>query len=446
MCAAPVSPVPIVSTGGLATATLLWQWRDRVHVTARVKASFAMRHDAAMELTLPDPIDPLLELAPYRAEVDVMIVAAHAHTSVPAEAAAVRLVLIGAEVLVDKGLLVYAPRPGGVVAPFQHATIVTRSGRPDALVVNPADPRERGTLGPREGAAARAHLSGGALLVAEDVDWSAFQRAPRDQRVVEVKGDEWVVLEGMTPHRGRLRARLPGAYIETRVYGPSLWCGRSQRLVMHPDQLLIDADQEVCSIGWRGSFTVQSAAVARSLTLVSALHMPGHRASWPTASQVATSAALQVQRAHLAGVAVTSPVDRRAVTPPEHELALAAMGAQGATVPDAEEASQLSVFGGVVLVDRVDTRSVAITETGTLDLPPDKNELAPPDAYPIDLAPAEGAPWSHLTETHRAPGGTLIGTYDEPPELPGRGVDALEATLSDTLDGLGDSADLPIKG
>jgi hypothetical protein len=443
MCAAPVSPVPIVSTGALATATILWQWRGRHYVTALAKATFTMAPDRVMVASRPEPIDTTLELAPFRSELDVVLVAAHAHAAAPAEVAAVRLVLSGSDVLIDKGLLVYAPRPGGVVAPFRCAAIVARQGRPDALVVNPADPRERGTLGPRD-VAAKAHHSGGVLLVDDDVDWSAFQRAPADQRVGSLNGDEWLVLEGLTAERALFRSRLPGAAVETRVYPPSLWCGKSLRLAMRPDQLLVDADRLTCSLLWRGAFTVQSVAVARSLTLVSALRLPGGKEAWPSAPQVATSAALQTHRAHLAGAGVTAPGDQRVVTPLEQDMSLA----QGAaTVPEAEEAYQLAFFAGVVLLERVEARAPAITETGTLDLPPDKTELAPPDAGLLDLAPADGAPWGSVAAAQRAASGTLIAEpYDDPPELPPRDVSALEATLSDTLDEIDDPSRLPVKG
>src|SRR5262245_9634991 len=126
----PVSPVPVVPVGAVSAATLLWRHRGYAHVTITAKATFALAHRETMTPIAPEPIDVARDLLPYRAEVDVVVMAAHACAPHLVEAAVVGLAVqrsLGmqdATPLIDKSLLVYAPRPGGVVAPFTEAAIV----------------------------------------------------------------------------------------------------------------------------------------------------------------------------------------------------------------------------------------------------------------------------------------------------------------------------------
>lgn len=454
----PDNPVAAVPVGGVTTATLLWRWRRNCHVTVAAKATFALQHRTLMSPIVPLPIEDH-ELVPYRPAADVVVVSAHAFSERPVEATAVRLVLRGRAPLIDKSLLVYAPRPGGVVDPFQKAAIVKRHGQPQALVIDPRNPSQRGTYGRIETEPPAERAGGdGVMKLDDDVAWESFHSAPTDQRVHELHGDEWLIVEGMTSHQRRLESRLPGALVETRVYAPDLWCGRSLPVSMVPCTLSIDVDNLNCSLVWRGAFTVEDVETARALTLVTALHVPGLVTSWPSVEQVAASVALESHKAQLAGLASTE----RQAEPPhaalthEEELKarvaarlqalgpLANLPVEDRTQPMEDDtaaaagaARMLVMCDGRVGLRPNDPLAFSVTESGTLDLPADKSELAPPSSTPAGLERVAGAPWSQRDPfledaAQRGAGGTVIA--DDPPELDDRDVDTLEHTLTDSLD------------
>lgn len=461
----PVTPVATVPVGGISTATLIWRWRQTCHVTVAAKATFALQHRAVMSPIAPMPIEDH-ELVPYRPATDVVVAAAHAFSDRPVEATAVRLVLRGRAPLIDKSLLIYAPRPGGVVAPFQKAAIVKRHGHPQALVIDPKNPSQRGTFGRIE-AAIPMRRDDGVIDLDDDVTWESFHVAPADQRVHEVRGDEWLIIEGMTNDQRRLESRLPGALVETRVYAPELWCGRSVPVSMVPCIVSIDIDNHNCSLVWRGAFSVEDAQTARALTLVSALHVPGMMTSWPTVEQVAASVALEHHKAQLAGLASTerqtaSPGTAEVLTK-EQELQarvaarLQSLGplanlpvedatqpmdehAAGATEPGPTETARMVVVcDGRVALRPNDPLAFSASKTGTLDLPADKTELAPPSSTPVGLERVAGAPWSQRDVSlhdaaRRGAGGTLISDDEVPPEIDEQDLDTLEHTLTDSLD------------
>lgn len=459
------APVPIVPIGAISTSARIWHWRGTCNLTVVAKATFALQHQTVMSPIVPEPVHDE-EIVPYREATDVLVVAAHAFSAQPTEATAVRLVLRGRQPHIDKSLLVYAPRPGGVPAPFQKAAIVKRRGHPQALVIDPNDPTQRGTFGVRD------HLPkpprkqrDGTFLIDDDIDWAGFHQAPKDQRVRYFVGDEWLILEGMTPDRTRFETRLPGAVVETRVYAPDLWCGQSLLVAMVPCSLRIDIDNHKCSLVWRGAFTVESAETARSLTLVSALHLPGGMTSWPTVDEVSRSRERIEHEAKLAALADTDRDSGMPPAGPDAEMKarvaariqslgpLATMPVGPGTEPIDLEAvatqqegadTRMVVHrGGVLMLRPNDPMEMSITDTGTMDLPPDRAELAPPASTPIHLLDVAGAPWSRdqggwqHNPSMRAAGGTVIDDHMEtelPPSIEEQDVDTLERTLTDSLD------------
>ncbi len=464
---AHVPVVPVVPVGALCTAALIWRWRESCHVSVAAKATFALQQQRVMSTIVPEPIEEH-ELVPYRSATDVVVVAAHAFSQKPTEASAVRLVLHGATSLIDRSLLVYAPRPGGIVAPFQKAAIVKRRGLPQALVIDPEDPTTRGTFGAIDSPTTTLRDGGnGVVVVDDDVDWSRFQHAPMHQRLAKLVGDEWLMLEGMTAAGGRFQSRLPGALVETRIYSRDVWCGRSLPLVMTPCVVSIDVDNLQCSIVWRGSFTIDRAETANELTLLSAIHLPGNVTNWPSTREVAIAASLH--RSRLAGLADTdrssnateADAERARVAARLQSLGpLAAMPVGESTQPleesievshaAADEARMVVHRQGIVMVRPNDPRELSVTDSGTLDLPPDPSELAPPAATPITLHNMPGAPWNQSDiswmqdPSKRAASGTIIaddGLQDpiiEPitAEIDEQNIDTLEQTLTDSLDNM----------
>jgi len=307
-------PVTVVPVGRLAAATLLWRTKGRLHVTVVVKARFRFQHDGVMTPMMPEPVRPQLgELAPYLGQADVVVVAAQAHSAGAASAPrAVRLALFREWAVVDKSLLVY---PGSATS--DGVAIVAPQGETAAVVVHPSHPDRVASLAPiGERDPARMALlddaplpkpTGGVLEIGDMFPWAFYQVAPPDQRTTYLRGDEWLVLDGMHPTEPRLQSRLPGALAMVRVYPPGLAAGNSYQVAMQADQLSINVDRLACSMLWRGSFAVSDVASARALTLVAAVALPGQPPAWPDHEQLLQS---EVMRARFEpNIAVAAAVE-----------------------------------------------------------------------------------------------------------------------------------------
>jgi hypothetical protein len=127
--------------------------------------------------------------------------------------------------------------------------------------------------------------------IPDDLDLAYFQAAPADQQITFLQGatppekqmkflqgDEWVVLEGLHPVHATLETQLPGARGVARVYLPG---GSSLPVALVADTLFIDGDTERCSLIWRGSFPLPSAADLPGTGVVVAVELPGQTVAWP---------------------------------------------------------------------------------------------------------------------------------------------------------------------
>jgi hypothetical protein len=301
-------PVAVLPVGKVAAATVLWGHKGRLHVTVVVKARFRFEPDGVMTSMMPEPVRPLDgELAPYLGQTDVVLTAGSACACPPraTEAVAVRLAVCGIWPLVDKQLLVVAAAPGGARAPFERLALVgrgspvlavnpRRAGALDGLAaLGPDAPERRALLGDAPAPVARA----GVLEVADQFPWSYLQVAPADQRCAYLRGDEWVVLDGMHPTLARVQSRLPGAVAEVMVHPPGFVTtpGPPYAVVMQLDRLSVDADALTCGVVWRGSFPVADESSARALTLVAALSLPGQPAKWPDVTELGRSPLLRAR-------------------------------------------------------------------------------------------------------------------------------------------------------
>jgi hypothetical protein len=231
---------------------------------------------------------------------------------------------------------------------------------------------------------------------------------------------------------------------------------------MMPSAVSLDVDRHTCSITWSGGFTVESLDTARTLAVVSALHLPGGMTSWPTVEEVASSLALAAHRARLAALADTESkpaghdkaaqqvarVEARlqalgplATVPVDNVTPAIEEGGAGPTTPEDAEPRMLVHRNGILGLLSYDQHELSVTDTGTLDLPPDRRELAPPTTLAIGLQNTDDAPWTsdeawQTDPARRAAGGTVIADDACPPELDDQDVDTLERTLSDSLDEL----------
>ncbi len=291
-------PVAAVPVGGVACATTLWRAKGRLSVTVVVKARFRFVHNGEMTALPAEPVHPEAgELAPYLTQADVVLSAAHAHprSASPAPALAVRLAVFREWAVIDKSLLVYpaddegrrAHAVTGEIPVVKPAT----SKLPQGILVNPSEASRPGTLGPLSPTCAeRLKLLGEAQVPLQEegvyevpnmFPWAYFQVAPPDQRTSYLRGDEWIVLDGLDREHPRLQSRLPRARAQVFVYPPGLTSGSCFAVHMEADHLAIDVDQKACSMVWRGSFPVADQTSARSLILVGGVATPEKPVAWP---------------------------------------------------------------------------------------------------------------------------------------------------------------------
>ena len=231
----------IGTTRGAVGATLLWRFRDRLHVTVALKATFAI-HDGALRAVDPAPIAAVEEdyaaglysagdLVPYRWKADVLVTG---HASAGASAAYLG-VGRGAEVLVDKAV--------GLVAKAGEKVPVTGLGPLSASW--PVRRRLLGDIDP-------ACLQGPGASLPESLDGAYFQAAPPDQRVDRLRGDERVVLEIEGAASDGVDLRLPGARGVAWMYGKSQSMTSGVALPLAIDTVHLDLDREVVHLVFRG--------------------------------------------------------------------------------------------------------------------------------------------------------------------------------------------------
>ena len=474
-------PVAIVPVGAVTVATLAWRAKGRLHVTAVVKASFDLRPNGPMTLTSPDPIEPAVgELAPYLGQTDVVVRSGHAF-AVPPRAVAglsIRVALVRDWPVIDKKLLVY-PRAqmDGSRSPVVVERLSLGGQGPDAgLVVNPADPSRPAVIGALGagseerlavlGGRGAPRLSGQVIEIGDRFPWSYYQTAPPDQRTDHLRGDEWVVLEGMHPQHARWASRLPGPQAQVVVYPPGLAGGAAHAVAMVADTLSIDADRGRCSVLWRGSFPVRDEASARALALVAGVAIPGRPVAWPSKQDLTQSpvlraygllptepaededsmaqtlvvgdkldqAALDAMAAKVAaataGDDLDATIERLPLEAPRAGLELTSEGVLGLT--ELTESDFLSVEDD----DLVDEVTVALSRQDTEAL---RSALGLPAVGKRMLRPAKivGLPWAEPEGPASAPAIRAAELEDDAPELEAYTIDSLELTLSESLEEYG---------
>lgn len=472
-------PVAVVPVGWVACATTLWRAKGRLHVTVVVKARFQLVHGGEMIPIVPEPVRPELgELAPYLTQADVVLSAAHAYprSATPAPALAVRLAVFREWAVIDKSLLVY---PADETGRRAHAVtgkipvVVGPRGASEApgILVNPNEASRPGSLGPLAAEAPeRVKLLGehpvpiaarGICEIPDMFPWSYFQVAPADQRTSFLRGDEWVVLDGLDRELPRLQSRLPRALSQVYVYPPGLAGGSSFPVHMEADQLSIDVDRRECSMLWRGSFPVADEVSARSLILAAGVALPGAPVGWPDLPTLLTNPIL---RAHGLVHDVAAAAPRRPPPPPRAAAVLneededsmaatrnmsrddavamfAALEAEAEDAPASVRSSEVAELemssDGVLSVHTLSESVIVevmklIGEEAEVQVTNDKGEKKRRTAL--------GLPKAHPSRVLRpvgiAPGAVsdaLGESSEDAPDLDEQSVDQLEMTLSDAL-------------
>lgn len=311
--------------GRVTTAAIGWRFKGELRITAILKATFAFAPDGAMTRAEPQPIfreevqhgrGPARSVrftsdwVPYRRRADVLFTGhAHAPPGGPVESMTVRLALSdGSRFILDRSLLVRR-RGGFQTIPLTYEHAFGGIGFPDnpygegfpegegeePSIVDPADPKRpacfapigQGVMPRRRllGSSPRPSFEGGVAQVTEDLDWDYFQAAPADQRTDFLRGDEWILLEGLHPALARLQMRLPGARGVGRIHGlGGSGVQEGRLLAMHADTLHISGDEQRCTLTWRGTFPLASEAALGAVRIALGVELPGEPVVWPDAS------------------------------------------------------------------------------------------------------------------------------------------------------------------
>lgn len=345
-----VSPVSPVSCGAVLCRQggILW-------ATIVVKATFHLVHGgparpiAPLPLVLRDQasahgasLTHAGETAPHVPNAGVVLTGhAHAPDGRAVPSMSIRLGIFRESPLIDKTLHVFGSRAAAnpvATMPFQKMPIVYErafggagvwqnpvgTGGPGSKalpnIVDPKDPNRPAGFGPVSGqwAPRRGFLAGAdpALLeqaifeAPQGFDWRYFQAAPTDQQLDALRGDEWILLDGIHPQHARVQSRLPQVRAAARKRTAGKSGGADQPVELRADMLVIDADAEVASLVWRGRFAVESVDALRSMSVLAGLETPGRPIAWPEAAptrvagtgQAPPAATLETQEVNLAAL------------------------------------------------------------------------------------------------------------------------------------------------
>jgi hypothetical protein len=307
-----------IAAGPTSATVVAWRYRGVLRATVIGKATFAFAVDAAAVRTAPQPIfredvsfddHPARstrfgsDLVPHLPRPEVHFTGhAHAAGGRPVELMLVRLGLFaGNDVVLDKTLRVR--KPGGftkVPLTYEQAfggigvreNVFGRDAAAGPTVIDPIDETHPASYAPigRAWSARRALLGttqrkaidGSPMALPDDFTFDYFQAAPPDQRIAALRGDEWLVLDGVHPEHPRLRTRLPGPRGLALVHGLSSWgVAEGQPLHLHPDTLRIDGDEQRLTLTFRGIFPVQSEEALAGMRVVVGIGLPDEVIAWP---------------------------------------------------------------------------------------------------------------------------------------------------------------------
>src|SRR5262249_6776925 len=111
--------------------------------------------------------------------------------------------------------------------------------------------------------------------VPDGFDFRYFQPAPPDQCTAYLRGDEWLVLDGLHPSLPRLQTRLPSATGQARwAVGTAQAPGPLHPIELVADLLVLDVDRQLGSVVWRGSFAAPHPDLLAELVVFAGVELP----------------------------------------------------------------------------------------------------------------------------------------------------------------------------
>ncbi len=320
-------PLTIVPRNPVACGSLLIRVGEELRAVVLVKATFSLAHERSAWPIEPEPLalvdehvgghptNPLVaatDLTPPLPGAGVVFHAtAHAPGGQPVSEMAVRVAVFqdGAAML-NKHLRVIGDRSkGGEPTPFTRMPIVYErtaggpamatnpagigaSGGARPNIVDPARPDKPAGFGPiaptwaPRAAPMRRFASAPredeVTIFPADASFEPFHAAPADQRLEALRGDEWIVLDGLNAERARVQTQLPFARALAR-YEKRGAPGFAE-IPLVGDTLTVDTDRLTASVVWRGHLVVSSREEARALVVFAALEVPTLSIDWPAPS------------------------------------------------------------------------------------------------------------------------------------------------------------------
>ncbi|MFT3776410.1 MAG: DUF2169 domain-containing protein [Minicystis sp.] len=358
----------VTALPGVVATAMAWRTPDgQLQLSVIVKATFAFASDTQMPLAAPLPIfraevhhgnNPLQgirfpgDLSPYLPRADVFFTGhAYAPPGVKVQSMPVRLAIADASrYLLDKQLLV-RDRDGFEKMPLTYDRAASGLdgqenpfGRgPDparADIVDPSDPARPAGLGPisralparkrRLGGLPRTALEEPIARIPDGFDWAYFQAAPGDQQVDHLRGDEWIVLEGLHPTSARRAMRLPSARGAARIHGlGGFGLPEGQPLDLVLDTLHIDGEDQRCAVVFRRSFPLPHEGALASVRVVAGVEIEGAPAAWvpPPAARQESAKPPSSQQGPTDTFVIVK--ERGGASPAEAPIATLALGPNG---------------------------------------------------------------------------------------------------------------------
>ena len=447
------APLPLTPLSAVACDAVLCRQAGALFATVVVKATFQLVHGETARPVAPLGLVPrdqmgaggslaaARETAPHVPNAGVVL-SGHAYAPgagvVPVKSMSVRLGVSRDRPLVDKTLHVFGDRAANpsAIIPFQKMPLAYERafGGPGVWdnpvgmggagsralpnIVDPKDARRPAGFGPVAGAwMPRRRLLGGADSAAleqaifepsQGFDWRYFQAAPVDQQLDTLRGDEWIVLDGMHPTLPRVQTRLPRVRAQARrvATGGAV----KEAIELRGDMLVIDADALVASVVWRGRFAAGSLEALRSVRVLVGLEVAGRPIDWSAGARVQvqpTPVQAETREVHVGAILGASlPFDgrRESVLPPPSAKAAPASISSGTVEVDVSKILQAAVpFGETALPPipasvkgggpPVPTETVMAIPALSL-LQPQAMPFVPadPSKPPVEAAASRGAP------------------------------------------------------
>lgn len=320
----------VARAGDVSTGSLLWRLRGQLHATILVKARFRLTSGARATLAEPplvrhrdvhrgsNPVRSIIapsDLVPYRGMCDVWLIGhAYAPPGRPVGVLPARLAVYQDQTaILDKTIYVIGDRSSadGDPTPFQkmeiaferayggvhsHDNPVGTGAVPGSVPPNliASEPQKVACFAPlpalwrsqafeltRE---QRAALGAAPLSLPDELNWHYFHAAPDDQRVPLLRGDEWIVLDGLHPALPRMQSQLPFVRGRARAWAQ----GASEEDPGYPvqvvaDTLAIDTDEQTVTITWRGSFPLRSEDAIPTLRIAAGIAIEDREPDWAAA-------------------------------------------------------------------------------------------------------------------------------------------------------------------